>query len=114
MRRISFSMTEAQFLDGSKTITRRMRWLKLKAGERLAGIRKGMGLKKGEKQHVLGDIRVVSVRREQLDAITQEDVVREGFPDMTPAEFVTFFCKGHSECNPFTTVTRIEFRRIDG
>lgn len=112
MRRISFSMTERQFMDGSKTVTRRMKWLKLKAGEHLTGIRKGMGLKKGEHQHVLGDLSVVSVRREQLDAITQEDVVREGFPDMTPAEFVTFFCKGHSGCSPFSTVTRIEFRRL--
>ena len=71
MRRISFSMTEAQFLDGSKTVTRRMKWLKLKAGDQLTGVRKGMGLKKGEKQHVLGDLDVVSARRERLDAITR-------------------------------------------
>lgn len=114
MRRISFSMTESQFLDGSKTVTRRTGWLKVKAGDRLRGVRKGMGLKKGEKQHVLGDLDVVSARRERLDAITPEDVVREGFPDMTCGEFVAFFCKGHAGCRPFSPVTRIEFRRIDG
>jgi hypothetical protein len=111
-RNISFALTEPQFLDGTKDVTRRLGWLKLKPGDRLRAVRKAMGLKKGEKAHVLGEIEVVSVRREALSWITGEDVVREGFPDMTPIEFVAFFCASHRGCTPATIITRIEFRKV--
>lgn len=113
MRRISFALTEPQFLDGSKDVTRRVGWRALKPGTQLLAVRKGMGLKKGEKQVVLGTIEVVSVRQERVDAITQEDCRREGFPEWHPRDFVTFFCRANS-CKPSTLVTRIEFRRVDG
>ena len=111
MRRISFSLTEPQFLAGSKTVTRRLGWLKLKPGEHLMAVRQAMGLKKGEKQHELGEIEVVSVRRERLDAITQADCDREGFPDLGPSGFVDMFYR-HMRCKPHKLVTRIEFRRV--
>lgn len=104
-------LTERQFCDGSKDVTRRLGWKNLKAGDRLLGVRKAMGLKKGEKQHPLGVIQVVSARREPLSKITKREVVREGFPDMTPREFVEMFCK-HMKCLPHHTVTRIEFRHV--
>jgi hypothetical protein len=104
-------MTETQFLDGSKTVTRRLGWKTLKAGDRLLGVRKAMGLKKGEKQVVLGELEVVSVRREPLEDITLEDVAREGFPMMTRQAFVGMFCRAMS-CSTVTEVTRIEFRRV--
>ena len=50
MRRMSFSMTEPQFRDGSKDVTRRLGWKFLKPGDRIMGVRKCMGLAKGEKQ----------------------------------------------------------------
>jgi hypothetical protein len=56
---------------------------------------------------------VVSVRREPLDAITAADVATEGFPDWTPAEFVSFFCRTHRGCGLSTEVTRIEWRYLD-
>ena len=114
MRSISFSMTEPQFLDGTKDVTRRMGWLTLKPGDRLRAVRKAMGLKKGEKVHTLGEIEVVSVRREPLEAIRNEPrgTVREGFAAMNYEEFITFFCAGHTGCKPDSVVTRIEFRRI--
>ncbi len=111
MRNISFMLTERQFLDGTKTVTRRLRWNTLTAGTELQAVRKGMGLKKGEKAHSLGVIRVVSVRRERLNAITADDCAREGFPEMTPAEFVAFFCR-EMRCEPGTIVGRIEFERV--
>jgi hypothetical protein len=111
-RNISFSMTEPQFLDGSKDVTRRMGWLRLQPGDLLNACRKCMGLKPGEKIVRLGTVIVLSARRERLDAITPDDVRREGFPNMTPAEFVAFFCKGHAGCKPDSIVTRIEFRRV--
>lgn len=119
MRSISFSLTEQQFLAGTKDVTRRLGWLKLKPGDRLKGVRKAMGLKKGEHQVVLGEIEVVSVRREQLRRMTNEsgygrvECAREGFPLMGPAGFVAFFCASHGRCTPETVVTRIEFRRVD-
>ena len=47
-RNISFSMTTPQFLDGSKDVTRRMGWNRLRASDTLRAVKKAMGLKKGE------------------------------------------------------------------
>ena len=110
--RMSFAMTERAFLDGSKDVTRRLGWRKAPAGTRALAVRKCMGLKKGEKQVLLGAIEIISSRWERLDAIDADECRREGFPTMTPAEFVAFFCKSHHGCKPSTLVNRIEFRRI--
>lgn len=108
MRRMSFVMTESQLLDGSKTVTRRLGWAELKPGARLLAVRKAMGLRLGEKQVVLGTITVVDVRRELLSEISDSDCAAEGFPGISPAEFVTMFAKSMG-CPPRTIVTRIEF-----
>lgn len=108
MRNISFALTTPQFLDGTKDVTRRLGWRDLSPGSYLMGCRKCQGLKPGESLERLRIIHIVSVRRERLDAITAEDVYREGFPGMTPEAFVAMFCK-HMGCKPETTVTRIEF-----
>ncbi len=119
-RMISFSMTTPQFLDGSKDVTRRMGWLNAKAGDELMAVEKAMGLGKGGKVKCLGMIRLVKVRREPLDLLTDDEVYgrrevnREGFPKMDAKEFVTFFCGGHKGCKPDSIVTRIEFERING
>lgn len=110
-RAISFALTERAFLDGDKTVTRRVGWRDLKAGDELAVVRKAMGLRKGEKRVLLGHIRVTTVRRERLDAIDAADCAREGFPEMTPAQFVEFFRKA-ARCPPDEWVTRIAFERI--
>lgn len=113
MRNMSFMLTTEQFLDGSKTCTRRLGWWFLEPGELVRGVKKAMGLKKGEKIEPLGIIRVVSMRKEPLNRITPEDVAREGFPGMTPDEFVAMFTKA-MKCDASTIVNRIEFVRIDG
>lgn len=112
MRNISFMLTVQQFKDRTKTVTRRNGWIFLKVGDQLMGCEKCQGLKKGEKINRLGPIEVVSFRRESLDAITQEDVIREGFPEMTPADFVAMYTK-HNKCKPSTIVTRIEYKYLD-
>ena len=109
MRNISFALTTQQVRNRSKTVTRRLGWLYLRAGDHLQAVKKCMGLKPGERLEKLCTIRIASVRREALQAITAEDCVREGFPEMTPAQFVAFFCKTHKGCTPATIVTRIEF-----
>lgn len=111
-RCISFALTTQQFLDGTKDVTRRHGWGWLQAGTVLTAVRQVRGLKRGQKVERLGDIRVKSVRREPLNAITQDDVAREGFPKWTPAQFVNFFCHSHRKCAPDCLVTRIEFERV--
>ncbi|KKM87389.1 hypothetical protein LCGC14_1269410 [marine sediment metagenome] len=105
-------MTEAAFLDGSKDVTRRLGWKNLKPGTELLAVNKCMGLRKGEKARIFGPIRVVSVRREPLNAITQDDVRREGYalPLGTRDWFIRKFSRAMS-CYAGTVVTRIEFKR---
>ena len=113
MRLISFALTTPQFLNGSKTVTRRLGWANLRPGTHLMAVEKGQGIPKGGHVVRLGEIEVVSVRREFLFAIDDDpaDCAREGFPAFTPVEFVAFFCK-HNRCDVNTVVTRIEFRRM--
>lgn len=112
MRNISFAHTTEQFLDGTKDVTRRLGWSTLQPGTRLRAVRKAMGLRPGEKMQPLGEIEVVSVSREELRVISAADVRREGFPEMSAAEFVTMYCTSFG-CRPETIVTRIEFRKVD-
>lgn len=105
---MSFALTEAQLLDGSKDVTRRIGWRDLKGGQQVLAVRKAMGLRKGERQVVFGPVRVKAVSFERLDAITADEVRREGFPNETPESFVAFFCRANG-CQPDREVTRIEF-----
>lgn len=111
MRRMSFALTERQLLAGTKTVTRRLGWRWLRAGDELLAVRKCMGLRKGEKQEPLARIRVTSVRQERLDAITPDDVEREGFAELGVTGFVAMFCRA-TKCGPEDEVTRIEFERL--
>jgi hypothetical protein len=110
---MSVSLTEQQVRDRTKTVTRRLGWLMLKPGDRLTLVRKAMGLRKGEPLVRVAEVEVISVRREPLEAITQEDVKAEGFRTWTPEEFVRFFCGTHKGCTPGTEVTRIEWHYLD-
>ena len=118
-RMMSFSMTTPQFVDGSKDVTRRWGWAKLRAGDELVAVEKAMGLKKGEKVKKLGRIRVVSVRIERLDRMIHEqaygadELRREGYPFglKCPKAFVeTLAASGKKK--PSDKITRIEFLRI--
>lgn len=112
MRNMSFALTEPQILAQSKTVTRRLGWSTLQPGTMLQPVHKCMGLKPGEKPRKLGGpIRVVSVRRETLDAITDDDVAREGYPGESGKWFVAKFCKAMG-CEDWWTVTRIEFEYV--
>ena len=113
MRRMSFALTERQLLDGSKTVTRRMGWRRLRPGDELLAVRRCMGLAKGQRQHVLGRIRVTDVRQEPLCRVARPgETALEGFPELTGAQFVDFFCKA-LKCDPTCRVTRIAFVRLE-
>ena len=114
-RLMSFSLTTDQIRARTKTVTRRMGWKSLKVGDLVWAVEKAMGLKKGEKAVRLALLRVTNVLCEPLqrmlwsDAYGQSEVVKEGFPEMSPEAFVAMFCRTHRGCTPETVVTRIAF-----
>lgn len=112
MRRMSFMLTTQQMYARTKTVTRRMGWGFLKAGDIVLAVEKGMGLKRGEKSVAIYPIEIISVREEPLVVITQEEVIKEGFPDKTPEWFVKMFCESHKGCYPFSLINRIEFKEL--
>ena len=76
-----------------------------------------MGLRPGEKIERLAKLRIVSVRRERLDRMNDEDygeteAIAEGFPELTGKQFVQMFCK-LMKVVPSVKVTRIEFEYVE-
>jgi hypothetical protein len=110
---MAVSLTQAQIRDRTKTVTRRTGWRTLRPGEQLTLCRRVMGRRPGELLDRITTVEVVSVRREPLNAVTPADVTAEGFPQMTPAEFVSFFCATHRGCTPETEVTRVAWRYLN-
>lgn len=78
-RLMSVTHTVDAVVERRKTVTRRAGWHMLAPGDRLTLCRKVMGRRKGEPLDRLAEVRVVSTRREPLNAITDEDVELEGF-----------------------------------
>ncbi len=123
-RNISFRYTADQIRDRSKTVTRRLRWHHVKPGEILNACVQLQGLKKGDKVEKICQIRVVSVLRERLFSLLEDplynastaygrrEVIAEGFPDLTPPEFIRKFCEINL-CEHDQFITRIEFEYID-
>ncbi len=113
---MSFAITTPQCRAYLKNVTRRVGWDQLKAGDTIQQVVKGMGLKKGEKVEPIHKILIRQVRKEPLQRMTDDpgygaaEVIREGFPDMTPAQFVLMFCDTHKGVTPSTLVNRIAFR----
>lgn len=119
MRLISFALTTPQIRSRVKTVTRRTGWATLRPGTRLQAVEKAMGLKKGETVMRLAVIEVVEVTREPLRRLIDEpaygrvECVSEGFPHLSPIEFVAMFCASHKGCTPETVITRIAFRYLN-
>lgn len=120
-RRMSCSMTIDAVRERRKTVTRRHvnTWRTLQPGDRLTLVEKGMGLAKGERQVVLAEVEIVSVRVEPIGlALRAGEVAAEGFGSWEPAAFVRFWLDSHGygrldgeswdvQCR------RIEWRYID-
>lgn len=120
MRNMSFALTTDQVRARTKRVTRRLGWWHLRAGERICACVKCRGLKPGEKIERLGVIEIEEIRSEPLarmiedPAYGREEVILEGFPDLSPEQFVAFFCRSHKTpdgkpCTPATLVNRIAF-----
>ena len=111
---MSFFLTPLQMRDRTKTVTRRSphTWQHLEPGDRILAVRKCQGLRKGERQEPLGVIEILSVRVEPLNAITDEDVEREGFPGRTAEWFVRRYLDWNGKSDREMPVRRIAFRHL--
>jgi hypothetical protein len=112
---MSVTLTEDAVVARQKTVTRRLGWRMLRAGDRLTLCRKVMGRRRGDLVEPLvrlAEVEVVSVRREQLQDVPAEDLAREGFPGWEPFDWVGWFCE-EMRCTPQTVVTRIEWRYLE-
>lgn len=109
---MSVALTRDPVLAELKDVTRRDGWWFLKVGEIVNLVDRTMGFKPGEHPVRYKTVRIKSTRPEPLNAITQEEVIREGFPHMTPEEFVEFFVKSHKKCWPEKIINRIEWDYI--
>ncbi len=112
MRLMSFAMTTPQIRSRSKTLTRRLGWKFAKPGMKVCAIEKGQGLKKGEHVVRICVIEIVSTRWEPLNAITQDDCIKEGFPHLTPDEFVRMLADP-KHLSYDVPVNRIEFKYVE-
>ena len=91
MRHMSFTLTPQQMRDGTKTVTRRHpdAWATLKPGDSVQPVLRTQGLHSGERHEFLcPPIEIVSNRIRSTSSITAEEVISEGFPELTVAEFV--------------------------
>lgn len=117
MPNMSFAITPNQFKNRTKFVTRRNGWRKIKIGVIHNAVNKGMGLKKGEHPVIFGQFIPVSSRWEPLRRMIDEreyglqEVILEGFPDLTPEQFVEMYCR-HNKCTPETEVNRIEIKYV--
>ncbi|MDM3928735.1 hypothetical protein [Mycobacterium intracellulare] len=105
---MAVSLTTQAVRDRRKTQTRRPGWLHLKEGDQLALCPRVRGVRRVDRE-LITIVDVISVRREPLRAITAEDVLAEGFPDLSQAEFIDFYCGSHRGIKPDSEVTRIEW-----
>lgn len=118
MRLMSFSITTRQFRERTKSVTRRSGWRSLRAGDRVMGAEKCMGLRRGQRVQRLGAIEITDVRREPLSRMLDEpaygraECIREGFPELTPAAFVDLYCRANRS-RPTDDVTRLAFAHVD-
>ena len=133
---ISFSATTEQVRQHQKHVTRRidksLRLAKKKPGDILQGIERGQGIKKGKHVVKLDQIVILEVNREPLDEIIRRRVrpvprriedqypfalpsetTLEGFPELTPVQFVETFCNINKKCTPDTEITRILFDYVE-
>jgi len=116
-RRMSCSLTIDAVRDRSKTVTRRHvdTWRDLKAGDRLTLIEKGMGLPRGSRQVVICEVEVVAVEIQPLYWMSPAECVREGFPHMSPGDFIELWRRTHGYGRRMSQLTfeAIQCRRIE-
>lgn len=104
-------MTIEQIRNKTKTVTRRLAWWDLNPGEIIKAVERTRGLKKGEKINQLALIRIISIREEPLNIVNEDELIKEGFPEMTTTEFITMLSE-YYKVPPSTSFNRIEFEYV--
>lgn len=120
MKNMSFIATKQQVRDKTKDITRRVGWCDLKPGDRVQACEKCQGRKKGEPLVKIHVIEVVSNDPEPMNALVTtyehsaalDELLREGFPDMTPAAFVRLLRELNPKKPENHPINRIVFRYV--
>ena len=118
MRQMSFALTVEPMRQHLKGVTRRYGWDDIKVGELLQAVEQCQGLKKGEHVKKLAVIRVTAERWEPLTQMVEfpeygkAEVILEGFPLMSPAEFVMMVARANKK-EPYQMVHRIAFEYVD-
>ena len=111
-RNMSFMLTTEQVRKRSKTVTRRLGWNFLNPGDIVNAVEQCRGLKKGEKVKRICRIRIKSIRwGEPLYQITKDECSKEGFPEMSPDEFIDMFIH-YNKVWAMCPVNRIEFEYV--
>jgi hypothetical protein len=119
MRHMSFALTVEPMKRHEKGCTRRYGWDDIKVGELIQAVERCQGLKKGEHVKKLDIIRVTAERWEPLTQMVEfpeygkAEVILEGFPTMSPSEFVLMVAK-HNKKEPYQMVHRIQFEYVEG
>jgi len=108
MRNMSFMLTKKQMYNRTKGVTRRLGWWFLKPGDLVMSCEKCQGLKKGERIKRIYPIRIIEAGGEELNTITKAEVIKEGFPEMTPMDFIEMFMR-EMKCQEDELVNRIAF-----
>jgi hypothetical protein len=110
-------LTGPQMYRREKTVTRRLGWWTLFPSKQIRAVEKSRGLKKGEHVKPIGIIEIVCLRGERLDRMIEDpqygvqECVLEGFPHLTPQQFVKMFCDAN-DCKPDVVVNRIQFTHV--
>ena len=109
--------TGPQLAAGAKTVTRRLGWWFLKGGEEIRAVERARGLRK-EAMRELRIFCVLTATKERLDRIVsdanygREECRLEGYPELSPEQFVEMFCDTHPGVSPPTAINRIHFRFV--
>ncbi len=111
VRLMSFAMTVEQMRARRKTVTRRHTAKHVAEGDLILAVEKARGVRVADRVSI-AVIRVLSVRRETLGMITPAECILEGFPELSPREFVQLYLKGNG-ISPRVPLTEIETTRIE-
>ena len=109
---ISFGMTLDRFLALKKTVTRRYWSSRYATRLRLCKtpIYATSNWRNGD---IVGTVQIISIKNDNLEEITQEEVILEGYPEYTPEEFLdAFFSDRKAKNKPGYSYYRIEFEPI--
>lgn len=117
MSNMAFSKSIQAMREFRKTVTRRYGWANVKPAQIVQAVEKGQGIPRGEHVVPIHEIQLLTPRWERADlmitdqAYGEREVILEGFPELSPKEFVQMLCEMNKK-RPDELVHRLEFRHL--